>query len=493
MKIKLPLYAKILLWFFLNLVMLVAAFFLVARVQFKLGLDSLISGPASERVRAISQLLSEEIRDKDLPRSDWDAALKRNSDVYKVDFYLFREDGEQLAGNPVELPAEVRTQVIDRRRPTPPLGLQNNDQGPPGGPPGQRPGGPPQRRNEGPPRTMVHSSAPSRYWVIVPMIVPGPGRPLPMVLLAASSTLSAGGLFFDYTPWIIGGIAAILFSALFWLPLVSSITRSVSQINRATEKIADGHFDVRIKTRRQDELGELSEAINQMAARLDGFVTGQKRFLGDIAHELCSPIARTQVALSILEQRADARQADYLADLREEVEQMSGLVNELLSFSKASLGGAAVKLQPVSARAVVEKAVAREANSHPGVEIKIDVADELRTLAEPELLLRAFSNILRNAIRYAGKAGPISVHAAREAGQVVFHFEDSGPGIPEDSIPRIFDPFYRVDVSRDRETGGTGLGLSIVKTCVESCGGSVACENRQPNGLRVSVKLPVAD
>jgi two-component system sensor histidine kinase CpxA len=486
MKIKLPLYGKILLWFFLNLVLLVTAFFIIARVQFKFGLDSLISGPAGERVRAIAHLLGEELRDA--PRSDWNATLKHFSDAYQVQFFLFREDGVQIAGETVELPAEVRIQALDRRRPSPPQPLD-----PEQGPPGQPPDGPPGRRNEGPPRTMVHSAAPSRYWIIVPMMVPGPGRPMPAILLASSPSLSAGGLFFDYTPWIISGIAAILFSALFWFPLIRGITRDVSQMNRATEKIAEGRFDVRVRTRRNDELGALSESINQMAARLAGFVTGQKRFLGDIAHELCSPIARIQVALGILEQRADEKQMAYLADLREEVEQMSGLVNELLSFSKASIGGTAIKLQSVSARAVVDKAVARECSAHPDAQIKIDVADDLCALAEPELLLRAFGNILRNAIRYAGGTGPISIRAAREDGQVVFHFDDCGPGIPHESIPRIFDPFYRVDASRDRETGGTGLGLSIVKTCVESCGGSVACENRQPAGLRVSVKLSVAE
>src|SRR5579863_10253433 len=108
MKIKLPLYGKILLWFFLNLVLLVAAFFIIARVQFKFGLDSLISGPAGERVRAIAQVLSEEL--KGAPRSDWDASLKRFSDAYKVEFYMFREDGVQAAGAPVTLPPEVRAQ-----------------------------------------------------------------------------------------------------------------------------------------------------------------------------------------------------------------------------------------------------------------------------------------------------------------------------------------------------------------------------------------------
>src|SRR6202000_996203 len=118
---------------------------------------------------------------------------------------------------------------------------------------------------------------------------------------------------------------------------VRGITRSISRMTRATEKIAEGNFDVRTQVRRQDELGSLSEAINRMAMRLSGFVHGQKRFLGDIAHELCAPIARIQVALGILEQRAGEKEIDYVVDLKAEVDHMSSLVNELLSFSKAQL------------------------------------------------------------------------------------------------------------------------------------------------------------
>jgi two-component system sensor histidine kinase CpxA len=344
---------------------------------------------------------------------------------------------------------------------------------------------------------MVHDSG--HYWVVLP-VMPGPGHgleramppklPLPADLVISSPTLSAGGLLFNPTPWVIAGISVIVVSTLFWFPLVRGITRSLSQMTAATEKIAEGRFDVRTHVRRQDELGALSGAIDQMAGRLSGLVTGQKRFLGDIAHELCSPIARIQVALGILEQRADDTQKSRLEDLREEVEQMSGLVNELLSFSRASLGKTNLKLQPVAVRAVVEKAAARECGPDSGATVSIAIPENLQAVAEPELLLRAVSNVLRNAVRYAAGVGPIQVSAARENEMIVLRLEDSGPGIPESALPQLFDPFYRVDSSRTRDTGGVGLGLSIVKTCVESCGGTVGCENRQPSGLRVILRLP---
>jgi two-component system sensor histidine kinase CpxA len=170
---------------------------------------------------------------------------------------------------------------------------------------------------------------------------------------------------------------------------------------------------------------------------------------------------------------------------------MSSLVNELLSFSRASLGASTIKLQPVLVRDVVDQAVSRE--SAEDARIRLEIPDNLCVLAEPELLVRSLSNLLRNAIRYAGQAGPITVSAQREGHHVLLTVSDYGPGVPEAELAQIFDPFYRLDPSRDATTGGVGLGLAIVKTCVESCRGTVTCRNRQPSGLEVTLKLSVAE
>ena len=169
---------------------------------------------------------------------------------------------------------------------------------------------------------------------------------------------------------------------------------------------------------------------------------------------------------------------------------MSSLVNELLSFSKASLGTAKVKLTAVALRPIVEKAIFREGISEATIDLTI--AENVYVLAEPDLLARSVGNLIRNAIRYAGTAGPISITATRSIGDVKLVVADYGPGIPDSAQLQIFDPFYRADASRDRETGGVGLGLAIVKTCIESCSGTVVCQNRQPQGLQVTVTLKVA-
>jgi two-component system, OmpR family, sensor histidine kinase CpxA len=165
-------------------------------------------------------------------------------------------------------------------------------------------------------------------------------------------------------------------------------------------------------------------------------------------------------------------------------------VNELLSFSKASLGATTAKLGPVQVREVAEQAIRRECAGDARVHLEIPA--DLAALAEPELLLRALANLLRNAIRYAGQSGPITVSARGEAGSVLLTVADSGPGVPESELARIFDPFYRLDASRDASTGGVGLGLAIVKTCVESCRGTVSCRNRTPSGLEVTIRLPAS-
>jgi two-component system sensor histidine kinase CpxA len=288
----------------------------------------------------------------------------------------------------------------------------------------------------------------------------------------------------DFTPWIAAAGAIILFSLLFWLPLVRGIARSLREMTSATARIAEGQFDIPVRENRGDELGLLARSINQMSARLAGFVHGQKRFLGDIAHELCSPLARAQMALGIMEQQMSAAS---LADLREEVQQMSSLVNELLSFSKASLAAGRIKLQSLALREIIDRAIERENLTDAAINSLIP--DDLRVNAEPDLLCRAISNLLRNAIKYAGDAGPLEAAAERKGAEIILTISDNGPGVPEDALPQLFDPFYRVDISRTRDTGGTGLGLAIVKTCVESCGGRVACQNHIPHGLSVIITL----
>ena len=230
-----------------------------------------------------------------------------------------------------------------------------------------------------------------------------------------------------------------------------------------------------------------------MAARLSGFVHGQRRFLGDISHELNSPLARMNFALTILEDRVDEKNRAYVADVKEEVELMSKLVSELLVYSKAGIKTAAAECEIINLKPLVELAATRE-TAIENANLKIEIADDLKIFGRGELLVRAFSNVIRNAIRYAGAAGEISIAAAKiENEKVEITFADCGAGVPANALDKIFDPLYRVENHRSRQSGGTGLGLAIVKTCVEACGGKVHAENRATRGLAVKILLNSSD
>jgi len=471
---RLPLSAKILLWFFLNLSLLAVVFILLFNAQFHFDLNWLLASSARERVDAMRDLISGELNTT-VP-DEWDRVIDRFSDAYHVRLTLLDDEGVHLIGTMKELPDEVR-----KRLSLPAL--------PPAGAASPSPAKKPVRLRSL--RDLVRTTNPTHYWLLVTMKLDNPqtAGPMRVVLVVDDTSLTMGGLIVDMTPWLRLGLAAVAFSVLFWFPLLRGIARSIRSITDATRQIAEGRFDVRVASRRRDELGALAEAINQMAGRLDGLVKGQKRFLGDVAHELCSPLARLQMALGIIEQRAGENQITYIKSAGEKAEQIATLVNELLVFSKASLAAPAVNLQRVNVKETVQEAARREAAENQ--EIRIETPGDIDVLADPELLMRAMGNLLRNAIRYGGQSGPITVSATSDGGTATISVADCGPGVPEEELPKIFDAFHRVDTSRTRETGGTGLGLTIVKGCVESCRGTLKAQNRQPHGLEVVVTLGV--
>ena len=275
---------------------------------------------------------------------------------------------------------------------------------------------------------------------------------------------------------------------LCWWPFIHRVTQSIRQMDRATEKIAQGRFDRHVTQSRRDELGHLGEQINPWldATRV---VERRRRFLGNIAHEL-SPDARIQFALGILEQKIEEPQQTHVAVLRDEGEEMSELVNELLMFSKAGMLPGDTPLKRVELGSVVQRAVSHQM---PGAgTIQVAVAPSLAVLAYEPYLLRAISNLFRNALRYAGEGGPILVTARNEGDKVLLTVADCGTGLPEQSLDEVFAPFYRPEAARSRDTGGAGLGLAIVKSCVAACRGTVACRNREPSGLEVTISLAAA-
>lgn len=486
LRLRTTLFAKVLTLAFLNVGLLALVFALFARFQFRLDTGSFLLAPAENRIMAAADTLALELDWS--PADCWDGVLERFSRDNGVTSYLLDDEGRQLAGPVLHAPPEVAERIP--RHPGPP------------GPPSDRPR--PAREETGPsedrprsggepPLFLVSTFNPSAYWagVRIPLRRTRVEEPKPGTLLLTTSSLLGAPLFFDERPWLAAMLTVGLVSLVCWLPFIRGMTRSISQLTHAAGQIAEGRFEIQIAEGRRDELGQLAETINRMASRLAGFVTGQKQFLGGIAHELCTPIATIQFGLGNLERRIAEDQRDRVTDIEDEVQHMSALVNELLSFSRAGMAGVEVKLATVNLAATVARAIEREGANASSVETSVDGG--LNVVAEPEYLFRAVSNLIRNAVRYAGTGGPIRISAYAESGVVRLTVADEGPGIPADMLDEVFTPFFRADPSRNPETGGVGLGLSIVKTCVEACGGTVRCRNRRPSGLEVVLELRNAD
>lgn len=505
MRLTSSLLAKILGWFFLNLSLVVAALLVFFSFQPQVNLHAIFGREGANRLHTAAMLIGHDLNQT--PQDDWNAILARHAAIHKVDFVLVRGDGSHFASKAMDLPEAVSEKIRKalRRSPAPgrfpPPPARPDTRPPPGHHPendihrplksdalGPRPPLPP-GKEEDRPRFMMRTKHPTRYWSGIRIPLP-PGayqRQEPVFLMAVSDSVTGNGFFFDPLPWMIVAAATIIMSVLLWVPMVRHITRPLGRMTRATEAIANGRLDITIDEPRADEIGRLAKTINHMAKRLSGFVNGQKRFLGDVAHELGSPVARIQFGLGALENRVEKESRQRVRDVMEDVEHMAKLVNELLAFSRADLKSDTVRLEEVNLLPIVQSAVERERGS--AAEIKVTIDPGIRVAASVELLTRAFANLVRNATKYAGGAGPISISAEKRSNLIVIRVRDNGPGVPEEFIDQLFEPFFRPEASRDRDSGGVGLGLAIVKTCVDACQGSVSARNLSPSGFAVTITL----
>lgn len=498
--------AKILSWFLLNILLIASILAVFFTFQSQINLHAVLGQPGAHRLRTAGKLIIHDLGQA--KRSNWSGILARHATIQGVDFTLVLHEDVHFSSSGEALPEPVLKKVkgmLPKRRPgdqfPPPHALSgfhpnllNSDFSPPGKPHGREAMGsnPPRplELNDAKPHFRMRTLNPTRYWSGIRIrLAPGSVHTSPKaVLLAVSDALTGNGFFFDPLPWMVAVAAVILISVIFWMPMVKHISRPLARMTRATEIIAKGRFDVVIHEPRSDEIGRLANGISHMTARLAAFVKGQKRFLGDVAHELGSPLARIQFGLGSLEQRVALENRPRVQDIMEDVEHLSKLVNELLAFSKADMTSKTIKLKRIELLPVVQTAVARETSPETSISVQIDPM--IHVMASAELLTRAFANLVRNAVKHAGDTGPIVVTAQRRNSMVDIEVRDTGPGVPELLLDQLFEPFFRPEASRDRDSGGVGLGLAIVKTCAEACKGTVHARNCLPEGFAVTISLP---
>ncbi len=276
---------------------------------------------------------------------------------------------------------------------------------------------------------------------------------------------------------------------LCWLASVAV----VSPIHRIAATIAlfgQGKLSVRVHTKRQDEIGQLSTSFNQMADRLQRMIASERRLLADISHELRSPLARLKFAVKLARTSPDPDTA--LDRISRDVDRIAALVAGIVEITLAEGDPEAQGTEIIHLTEVLDEVIrdcAFEAQVR-GCGIALSGASTGEILGNRELLRRAIENVLRNAIRYAPHQSTIDVYLNDDLDAAHISIRDCGPGVPEDMLTRIFDPFFRVEEARDALGGGSGIGLSIAKRAVQVHHGAISAENASP-GLRVRIRIPI--
>jgi signal transduction histidine kinase len=274
-----------------------------------------------------------------------------------------------------------------------------------------------------------------------------------------------------------------------WLGAVYVVS-PIRQIAAGISKFGEGDLAIRLPENRGDEIGSLAKAFNGMAERIQILFKSEQRLLGDVSHELRSPLARLHFSVKLARTAADRDGA--LDRVKRDVDRLSTLVSSLVEMTRAECSDAQRKQEQVHVNELVRETIddcAIELEARGGA-INLKDVPGVVVLGDPELLRRAIENVVRNAIRYSPQGSTIDVELGVHEETVRIGVRDYGPGVPDESLERIFDSFFRTDESRDADNGGVGLGLAIAKRAVQIHRGVIRAENGNP-GLKVAIELPL--
>jgi two-component system sensor histidine kinase CpxA len=452
------LFWKIFLSFWLALVLFAAATMLVASAYIDNMREQENAQSPHERLAAyITQ--AQEIADRDgtAGLKSWLSELDRRE---LIPYRLIDQDGHDLLGRPV---SPMITARLNRWRSRPPSALPRHI--------------PPHRQQIVLPDGEVFRLVPDFQSITLGRVLQRPRViALPLVIAA-----------------LVSGLVCFL--------LARYVTAPVSRLRRATEHLASGDLSQRVTPamgNRKDEIADLARDFDRMAERLEQLMTSQKQLLRDVSHELRSPLARLQVAVGLARQREGRGIKAELDRMERETERLNEMIGQLLSLARLESGTAQTEQEPVDLSDLL-LGVARDASFEALAQNREVIVLETQpavTNANGALLHSALENVVRNAIRYTPEGTAVELSLVRDHEHpewVLIRVRDHGKGVPQDMLPRLFEPFVRVGDARDRDSGGYGLGLAIAERAVRLHGGQMSARNESEGGMSVLIRLPCID
>jgi two-component system sensor histidine kinase BaeS len=437
-----------------------------------------------------------------------------------ANWYVDRGSWDGLANNPREFrglvfaallqESEDRYELRPGEQPGPARGARRGPRFPGGGPGSQRPGRP------GGPGLEIRNALPQRIFLLdsdkIPVIGEMSGdfdedELLPIdvnetnvgwlgVAMIRGVKLPEEEAFITAlrNNLLIGlGIGLIVAALLSWL-LARHLSRPVNEVAEGIRALAAGNFRNQLETRGSDEIARLGDDVNRLSSSLREHETARKRWMSDIAHELRTPLAIIHGELEAMSDGIRPLNKEQLASVREEVNHLTSLVDDLHSLTLTDSGALAYKMQSVEFNELVQQSVDsfKGQMGDKGLQLgwtpptgKMIIQGDVQRLGQ---LLR---NLLDNAVRYTDSGGKILIVLTRDKRQVKLVVSDSAPGVGVEECNRLFDRLYRVESSRNRNSGGSGLGLSICRNIVEAHGGHIVANPGPHGGLEITTTLPL--
>ncbi len=260
---------------------------------------------------------------------------------------------------------------------------------------------------------------------------------------------------------------------------IRRVLRPVKWLNEGVQEVSRGNLDHRVPLKKYDELRDLAEAFNNMTDRIRKMLQAKEQLLLDVSHEMRSPLTRMKVAIEFL---PDGKSKESIkADLKE----MENMISEILDTARTHHLHGQLKRQRFNLSDLLHEVVPAFENYSPGVEIG-DIPKAIHVDLDVEQIKIVLNNVLDNAVKYSRPdSEPVRIFCERRAPYVVIRIQDDGIGIPEEELPFIFEPFYRVDKSRSKRTGGYGLGLSLCKTIMEAHGAEITVDSSPGKGTSI--------
>jgi two-component system sensor histidine kinase BaeS len=270
--------------------------------------------------------------------------------------------------------------------------------------------------------------------------------------------------------------AGILLSAL----LGARIARPIREVGSAARRIAGGDYAARVPREGPEEVVDLADSFNQMAASLEEQERLRRELIANAAHELRTPLTNLQGYLEALRDEVIPPERATFESLWEESQRLVRLSRSLDVLAEGDVNPGPRRLVDVDLTSAIRSAAELAGPSllQSGVRLDLDLPVSVPLKTDPDAMAQILGNLFQNAARYTPSGGFVRVHAAEHAGRVEVDVENSGPGIPAPDLPHVFDRFYRVEKSRDAARGGAGIGLAIVRELTQALGGTVAVESR---------------